>query len=538
MSLVYDQNGMPYLIVQEQEKKSRMTGIEALKKHIAEAKSVVETLKTSFGPKGMDKIMMDPDGDLTITNDGATIIGMMEFKSQIAKLMSSLSKSQDDEIGDGTTGVIVIAGGLFEQVEVLLEKGIHPLKIADGFEKACDVAIDSMSLCADEIFFSKQKKEELNQIAKTSLNSKVIKKCRDLFAQIAVDSVLSVADLERKDVNFELIKIITKAGGDISETKLFHGVLLEKEFSHPQMPKDVSNVQIAILTCPFEPPKPKTKHKLNIKDVEEYQRLQEYEKKIFNEMISGLKKKNVNVAACQWGFDDEANHLLVANGLSAIRWIGGPEIEQLAVITGGKIIPRFEDVSEEKLGKVGRIQEVTFGGEKMLLVSECGQTEGVSILIRGGNKMIVEEAKRSLHDSMCVVRNTLKDSRIVYGGGSIEIACSIAVEKASEEVTGEEQYVMKGFARALEVVPIALANNSGLDPVKTLSAARAMQIKEDQSWFGIDCLMKGETNMKKQKVFDNMRVKQQQIILATQLVKMILKIDDVIEQQSEEKNYV
>ena len=347
---------------------------------------------------------------------------------------------------------------------------------------------------------------------------------------MAVDAVMDVADLERRDVDFELIKMEKKVGGSIEDSSLIKGVLLDKDFSHPQMPKEVRDCKIAILTCPFEPPKPKTKHKLDISTVEEFKVLQEYEQKKFQEMIDLVKQSGANVVACQWGFDDEANHLLLANGLNAIRWIGGSELELLAIATNGRIVPRFEDLTPEKLGTAGVIRELEFGTTKdrMLVIEECSNTKAVTCFIRGSNEMITAEGVRALHDSLCVVRNLVRDSRVVYGGGAAELTCSLAVSEAADRQKGIDQYAFRAFATALDTIPMTLAENSGLDPIETLSSLKAKQVNENSSHLGVDCLGKGTNNMKDLFVIDPLIGKRQQLLLATQLTRMILKINDVI----------
>ncbi|KAG0258173.1 T-complex protein 1 subunit epsilon [Actinomortierella ambigua] len=532
MNAVYatDEYGRPFIILREQQKKSRISGLEAQKAHILAAKTVANILKTSLGPRGLDKILISPDGDITVTNDGATILDQMDVHHQIAKLLVQLSKSQDDEIGDGTTGVVVMAGALLEQAEHLLDRGIHPIRIADGFERACKVAVAHLDDISDTVEFSRDNTENLYKTAKTSLGSKIVSKHHDKYAQIAVDAVLQVADLERKDVDFELIKVDGKVGGSLADTVLVKGVVIDKDFSHPQMPREVKDAKLAILTCAFEPPKPKTKHKLDITSVEEYKKLQAYEKEKFEEMIKRVKDTGANVVICQWGFDDEANHLLMQNQLPSVRWVGGPEIELIAIATNGRIVPRFEDLSEAKLGHAGIIRELSFGTTKdrMLVIEECANTRAVTVFVRGGNKMIIDEAKRSLHDAICVVRNLVRDNRVVYGGGAAEIACALAVSKAADDVASVHQYAMRAFAEALEAVPLALAENSGLPPIETLAEIKARQVTENNTRLGVDCLYKGTNDMKEQFVYDPLISKRQQILLATQLVKHILKIDDVI----------
>ncbi|XP_055965029.1 T-complex protein 1 subunit epsilon [Sorex fumeus] len=528
-TLAFDEYGRPFLIIKDQDRKSRLMGLEALKSHIMAAKAVANTMRTSLGPNGLDKMMVDKDGDVTVTNDGATILSMMDVDHQIAKLMVELSKSQDDEIGDGTTGVVVLAGALLEEAEQLLDRGIHPIRIADGYEQAARIAIEHLDQISDSVVVNVKDTEPLIQTAKTTLGSKVVNSCHRQMAEIAVNAVLTVADMQRRDVDFELIKVEGKVGGRLEDTKLIKGVIVDKDFSHPQMPKKVENAKIAILTCPFEPPKPKTKHKLDVTSVEDYKALQKYEKDKFQEMIQQIKDTGANLAICQWGFDDEANHLLLQNELPAVRWVGGPEIELIAIATGGRIVPRFSELTPEKLGFAGLVKEISFGTtkDKMLVIERCKNSRAVTIFIRGGNKMIIEEAKRSLHDALCVIRNLIRDNRVVYGGGAAEISCALAVSQAADKCPTLEQYAMRAFADALEVIPMALSENSGMNPIQTMTEVRARQVKEMNPALGIDCLHKGTNDMKQQHVIETLIGKKQQISLATQMVRMILKIDDI-----------
>ncbi|SCV00139.1 LAMI_0G03136g1_1 [Lachancea mirantina] len=533
-----DEMGRPFIIVKDQGNKKRQQGLEAKKSHILAARSVASIIKTSLGPRGLDKILISPDGEITITNDGATILSQMELDNEIAKLLVQLSKSQDDEIGDGTTGVVVLASALLDQAMELIEKGIHPIKIANGFDEAAKVAVAHLDKAADDIACGDRAAfhDYLFQAAKTSLGSKIVSKDHDKFAHMAVDAVTSVMDLERKDVDFDLIKIEGRLGGSLQDSKLIRGVVLDKDFSHPQMAKTVAakdgseGVKLAILTCPFEPPKPKTKHKLDISTVEEYQKLQTYEQDKFKEMIQFVKQAGADVVICQWGFDDEANHLLLQNELPAVRWVGGQELELIAIATKGRIVPRFQDLSRDKLGTCGKIYELEFGTTKdrMLAIEDCSNSKTVTCFLRGSNKMIVDEAKRALHDSLCVVRNLVKDSRIVYGGGAAEITMSIAVSEEADKQQGIDQYAFRGFSQALDCIPMTLAENSGLDPIETLSLLKSNQIKDKSSSLGVDCLGNNTNSMKELFVVDPLIGKKQQILLATQLCRMILKIDNVI----------
>eukprot|EP00606_Chrysophyceae_sp_TOSAG23-5_P001170 GSChrysophyteH2.ASY1.ANO1.857.1 assembled CDS len=419
-------------------------------------------------------MMVSSDGEVTITNDGATILQKMEVDHQVAKLLVDLSKSQDNEIGDGTTGVTVLAGALLEQAEKLLDRGLHPVSIAEGFEKAAEISIKHLGEIADVVEFSKDDTTPLTDTAMTTLSSKIINVYKRKMAQIAVDAVLSVADLENKDVNFDMIKMEGKVGGRLEETELVKGIVIDKEFSHPQMPKEIKDAKICILTCPFEPPKPKTKHKLDIVSKDAYDRLYQREQEYFTDMVKKCEDAGATLVICQWGFDDEANHLLLQNDLPAVRWVGGVELELIAIATGGRIVPRFEELSADKLGKAGN------------------------------------------------------DNRVVYGGGSAEIACSLAVSAHADTVHGTEQYAIRAFADALEDIPMALAENAGLSPIGEVTTIKSRQISEGNPRLGVDCNQIGDMDMKNHLVYETLIGKQQQVALATQVVKMILKIDDVL----------
>ncbi len=544
-----DEYGRPFVILKEQQAKNRVKGVEATKANILAARSISNILRTSLGPKGMDKLLVSPDGDVTITNDGATILSQMEIHQQVARLMVELSSSQDDEIGDGTTGVVVMAGSLLEQAEILLNKGIHPVRIARGFEAASQVAIEQLAKISEKVEFSQDNLEPLLTTAKTTLSSKILQPHKEEMAQIAVQAILDVADLERHDVNFDMIRMEGKTGGSLKDTKLVNGLVLDKEFSHPQMPTIIDNAKICILTCPLEPPKPKTKHKLQIDSAEAYEELYEQEQKYFREMIQKIKDSGANLVICQWGFDDEANHLLLQQELPAVRWVGGVEIEHIAIATGGRIVARVEELTPDKLGTAGKVKQISMGTnnsrqqDRILLLEDCANQKAVTVLVRGGNKMIVDEAKRSLHDAMCVVRNLVKDNRVVYGGGSAEVSCSLAIKRHADTVTGVDQYAIRAFADALDDIPLALAENAGLSPIEEVTSIKSRQVKEGNPTIGLGLLPLDETDasknssngdhtmdMKELGVFETLIGKQQQMQLAAQVVKMILKIDDVISQ--------
>ncbi|KAH9708499.1 t-complex protein 1 subunit epsilon [Citrus sinensis] len=493
MALAFDEFGRPFILLRQQEEKSRLRGLDAQKANVSAGKAVARILRTSLGPKGMDKMLQSPDA-----NDGATILEQMDVDNQIAKLMVELSRSQDYEIGDGTTGVVVMAGSLLEQAEKLLERGIHPIRIAEGYEMASRIAVEHLERIAQKFEFGLNDLEPLVQTCMTTLNSKMVNRCKRRLAEIAVKAVLAVADLERKDVNLDLIKVEGKVGGRLEDTELIYGITVDKDMSHPQMPKRIENAKIAILTCPFEPPKPKTKHKVDIDTVEKFQTLRQQEQKYFDDMVQKCKDVGATLVICQWGFDDEANHLLMHRNLPAVRWVGGVELELIAIATGGRIVPRFQELTPEKLGKAGLVREKSFGTtqDRMLYIEHCANSRAVTIFIRGGNKMMIEETKRSIHDALCVARNLIRNNSIVYGGGAAEIACSIAVDAAADRYPGVEQYAIRAFADALDAIPMALAENSGLQPIETLSAVKNQQIRENNPNCGIDCNDVGTNDMR------------------------------------------
>lgn len=527
--LAFDEFGRPFIVIREQEKRTRVKGIEAQRANINAAKAVSSLLRTSLGPKGMDKILVSQDGDITITNDGATIMEKMDVKHQVAKLLVELSQSQDNEIGDGTTGVVILAGALLDQALGLLDKGLHPLRICDGYERACEIAVEHLKKTAEELDVFANNNEMLKRAAITCLCSKVVSSHQIKLADIAVEAVLDVADRDRKDVNFEHIKVEGKPGGNLENTCLIRGIVIDKDMSHPQMAKEVVDARIAILTCPFEPPKPKTKHKIEITNADDYRRLYEQEQQYFVKMIEDVKNSGANLVICQWGFDDEANHLLLTNNLPAVRWVGGVEIELIAMATGGRIVPRFQELTAEKLGKAGSVREIGFGTteDRMIVIEGCANTSAVTVLVRGGNKMIVEEAKRCLHDALCVVRNLIKDSRVVYGGGCAELLASLQVMKTVDMEPSIEQYAMRAFSDALEEISNALAENSGLSPIETTTYLKNEMRNDENKRFGVDCLGVGTNDMRELKVYESLTSKIQQFQLATQVVRMILKIDDI-----------
>lgn len=484
-----DEYGRPYVLIREQETRKKTEEKNILSENINNFCAIVDTLSTSVGPFGADKAIISADGEVTITNDGATILKEMDIEgSPMGKLITQLSAAQDDEIGDGTTSVVIIAASLLREAKKLATKGMHPLKIIRGYEEALLIALGVIDAHAvvprkDEI------REIMEKVAQSTLSSKVVSRDIDTYIRIAIEAVEAVQD-PRGETNLELIKIEgeTKMG----ESELIKGVYIAKEFSHFQMKKEITNAQIAILACPFEPPKLKVKHDLNIKSVEEFEELSAYEKKVFADMIERIKKSGATVVLCQWGFDDEANSLLMQAGVSAVRWVGAQELEMAAIHTGAQIISRFEDLTDESLG-VGHVTEENGS----IRIRSPDKSSVVTILVRGGTSAIIEETKRSIRDVLCAVRNVIRDPKVVQGAGKIDMLCAHAVAEGMPGSIGI------GFSKALQELPMALARNMGEDPISKIYEG----IAED--------------------VWEGAYSKKHQLILATQTAKSIIRIDDV-----------
>jgi len=513
-------------------KKSRNnTGVfTTIKKNIDEVLSLSAILKTSFGPLGMDKVIKESQGEITITNDGATILNKAKMKGGIRKMLTELSLAQDHEIGDGTTGVIIFTAALLEQAEKLLDNGIHPTRIAEGFNYATDICLEFLNKQAQNLFGDLSDYSFLLSTCMTTMNSKVINRSKKKLAEICTKAVLAISDLDRRDVNLDLIKIEGKVGGNLENTMLINGILLNKEWSHSQMPKKIEDARLCVLTCPFEPPRPKNKHEIEIESVREFRELEKTESEFFHNIISQIKNSGANVLICQWGFDDEGTHLLLRNKISSVRWVSGLELEFIAISCGAQIVPRFNEITSSTLGFCGRIKEFCIGTDfdRYLIFEDCPRAKSMTILIRGGSELILNEAKRAIIDAMSVVRILIRDSRIVTGGGSIEMACAIKIYDDAEKAVGLKHYVLSAYSEALKTIPFVLAENSGYDPVKSISSLENQQRTSKNFNLGINCEKGTIDNMIKLRIFETLANKQQQLQVATQMANAILRIDDVI----------
>ncbi|XP_065219644.1 T-complex protein 1 subunit epsilon-like [Planococcus citri] len=533
--MTFDEYGRPFIILREQSEKEQISGVDVIKGHILAAKAVTSIMKSSLGPKSLDKAMLSPDGDLTVTNDGVTILQQMDVDHAIAKLLVELSECQDNGVGDGTTGVVVLAGALLEEVDKLIEKGIHPIRIADGFELAAQFCMKHLDSISEQISVENNN-DFLKRIAMTSLRSKIVSKCTEKFAEMAVEAVLKVADIENNFVDLERIKMEGKTGGSLEDTILVNGVVLDQQFSHSHMEKELTKAAIAIVGCGLEMPKPnQVKAYLEMASIDTFKEVKEYEQEIYNLMVNKLVEVGANCVVCQAGIEDTANYLLLRTNTIGLRYVSEREIELMRSATGAKVVARFEDLTYEKLGFAGSVRELSIGTDnnRLVLFEDCLNSSVVTILIRGGNSL-VSQAKRSFHDALCMIKNLILENKIVYGGGSCELSCAIAVSKEADKISTLEQYSFRAFADALESIPITLAENCGYSPIHLVTETKSRQILEENPFLGIDCMQEGTSDMKKQQVIETLRSKKQQILLAMQVVKQILKIDEV---RATDKNY-
>jgi len=516
---------IPVLVLKEGSSRSR--GREAQHTNIMAAKIVAETVKSALGPKGMDKMLVDSFGDVTITSDGRTILDEMDIQHPAAKMMVEVAKTQDNEAGDGTTTAVVVSGELLSKAEELIGKNVHPTIIIDGYKKASERALELLEKIAIPVDLNSQ--EYIKKAAMTCMASKLVAEHREYLADLAVKSILQVAEKTdgKYKVDVDNVKVEKKPGESLTDTKLINGIVLDKEVVHSGMPKRVENAKIALLDCPLEIEKTEFDAKIHIERPEEMEAFLKQEESMLREMVDKLVAIGANVVLCQKGIDDMAQHFLARKGILAVRRIKKSDMEKLAKATGGKVITNLEDMSPGDLGYASLVEERKIGDDKMTFVEGCKHPHAVTILIRGGTERIVDEAERSLHDALCVVRDIVEEPKILAGGGAPELEISRELKKYAETLPGREQLAVKSFAEALEAVPITLAENAGLDPIDIISELRARHEK-GEIWAGIEVHSGKVQPMNNAGVFEPLAVKKQIIKSATEAASMILKIDDVI----------
>ncbi|MEM3051168.1 MAG: thermosome subunit beta [Candidatus Bathyarchaeia archaeon] len=513
----------------------RTTGREAQKNNIMAAKIVAEAVKTSLGPCGMDKMLVTNFGDVTITNDGATIMKELDVQHPAAKMLVEVAKAQDNEVGDGTTTAVVLAGELLAKAEELLNKNVHPIVIIDGFKKASEKAQEVLEKIAIQVKIADDK--TLRQVAATTLSSKAVNVAVEHFAKLVVDAVKQVAEEAdgKYKADIDLIKVVKKHGKSLEETELIKGIVIDKEVASSQMPKLVENAKIALLNEKLEIEKTEFDAKINIESPEQMKQFLDEEERMIKEMVTAIAKSGANVVFCEKGIDDLALHFLAKNGILAVKSVSSGDMEKLAKATGGKILASIKDLTADALGKAKKVEEVKIGDDKLIYVRECKNPKAVTIVIRGASPHVVDEAERSLHDALCVVRNAIEDGKIVAGGGAPEAEVARQLRKFAPKVGGREQLAIEAFADAVEAIPMTLAENAGLDPIDIIVALRAEHERNTSPYYGIDVYTGKIKNMLDFNVVEPLRVKQQVIKSATEAANMILKIDDLIAAKGMEK---
>ncbi|MFX0122005.1 MAG: thermosome subunit alpha [Candidatus Hodarchaeota archaeon] len=519
--------GTPVLILKEDT--SRTTGRDATSSNIAAARVISEAIRSALGPKGRDKMLVDNFGDVVITNDGATILKEIDIAHPIGKMMVELSKIQDQEVGDGTTTVVILAGELLQQAaDLITSDKIHPTILVEGFRVATEKAVEYLDEIATDV--SADDQALLVQLVNTTMGSKIVSRSSDLLGKIVIEAVKSI-DPGTGRIDIEDIKIEKKEGEDIESTILVKGIVLDKEVVHAGMPKSLENPKIALIAEAFEVSKTEFDSELSITDPSKIQEFLDREAGMIQKMVDKIVESGANVVIAQKGIDDIAQHLLAKQNIMAIRRVKKSDMEKLSKATGAKIVSSIPDLSEGDLGTSGRIYETKVGDDDMVFVEDCPLAKSVTILIRGGTELVVDEAERSIHDAICVIRNVLEDKKIVPGGGAPEAYVSRKLHKFSESLVGREQLAVQAFANALEVVPRTLAENAGLDPIDIIVALRS-EHESGNTRAGIDVFKGKVRNM--DIIIEPLRVKTHAITAASENAQMILRIDDIIASKATE----
>ena len=532
--------GVPVLVLKEGTQ--RAFGKEAMRINIMVAKAIAEVLKATLGPKGMDKMLIDSLGDITITNDGATVLDEMDIQHPIGKLLVEVAKTQDDEVGDGTTTAVILAGALLEEAEKLLEKNIHPTVIISGYKKALEAVMEHLRKIAIPV--RRDDLDTLKKIAATAMHGKISEAVKDYFAELAAKAVLQIAE-EREPgkwvADIDNIQIIKKHGGSLLDTQLVYGIVIDKEVVHAAMPKRVVNAKIALLDCPLEVEKPEIDAEIRITSPEQVRAFIEEEENILRQYVEKLKSVGANVVFTTKGIDDIAQYYLAKAGILAVRRVKRSDMEKLVRATGGRLVTNIEDLKPEDLGYAGLVEERRVGDEKMVFVEQCKNPKAVSILIRGGFERLVDEAERNLIDALSVVADVIEEPYIVPGGGAVEMEAAKVARQLAMKVGGREQYALEAFANAMEVIPKTLAENAGLDAVDILTELRQKHESEPDGWkYGIDVFSGKVVDMVSINVIEPLAVKLQALKAAVEAACMILRIDEIIaasklEEKKEEK---
>jgi len=526
MAYLTTQAGQPVLILKEGT--SRRRGREAQKNNIMAAKIVAEVMKSTLGPRGMDKMLIDSLGDITITNDGATILDEVDVEHPAAKMMVEVAKTQDDEVGDGTTTSVVLAGELLKNAEELLDQGIHPTIIVNGYRKALEKAKETLKKIGISVDLADR--ETLKKVALTSMGSKAVGAAKEHLAEIIIDAVKQITEKrgDRNVADIDNIQIIKKEGKSLFETELVKGIIVDKEVVHAGMPKRVENAKIALVNAPFEVEKTEFSAEIRIRDPTQMQAFLDKETRILREMVEKVKKAGANVILCQKGIDDLAQHFMARKGILAVRRVKQSDMEKLSRATGGRIVNNLDDLTTKDLGEAGLVEERKIGDDKMVVVENCKDPRSVTVLIRAGLERMVDEAERAIHDALCVVADVTEQNYVVAGGGAVEAEIAKELRDYATTVGGREQLAIEAFADAVEVIPKTLAENAGLKAIDVLVALRAAHETPKGHLMGIDVFTGDIVNTFEKGVIEPVKVKEQAIKSATEVASMILRIDDVI----------
>ena len=515
----------PVLVLKESALQQK--GRDAQKNNIAAAKLVADLVKTSLGPRGLDKMLVDSLGDVTITNDGATILKEIDAQHPAAKMMVEVSKTIDTEVGDGTTSSVVFAGALLEKAEKLLEKDVHSTVIVDGYQAASEKSLELLADFAKSIKPDDQ--ESLIKIAKTSMQSKLISEDSEPMSKLVVGAILKIAEKngDAYSVDLDNLKVEKKSGASIQDTALIKGIVLDKEIVHSGMPTKIQNAKIALVNAALEVEKTEMSAEIRISDPTQMQMFLEEENRMLKEMVTKLHNAGTNVLICQKGIDDISQHYLAKHGILAVRRVKESDMTKLAKATGGRITTNLDDITEKDLGHADLVQQKKIETDKWVFIEGCKNPHSVTILIRGGSQRVVDEVDRSIHDSLMVVKDVIETPSIVTGGGSAEAYLAGQLNEYADSFDGREQLAIKQYAEALESIPLTIAENAGMDPIDTIISLRAKQ-NSGRKGAGINARESKIGDMNSLNILEPLVVKEQIIKSATETACMILRIDDVI----------
>ena len=517
--------GVPVLILKEGATQTK--GKDAQKNNITAAKLIAEVVRSSLGPRGMDKMLVDSLGDVTVTNDGATILKEIDVQHPAAKMMVEVAKSVDNEVGDGTTSAVVLAGALIEKAEQLISKDVHPTIIVDGYRKSATKVIEIFNNMAQKV--SNNDKEQLIKIARTSMQTKLVSKDSDALSELVVNAILQVSD--QSDSGFKVdiddVKVEKKAGGSLRDTRMIRGIVLDKEVVHGGMPKRIEKGKIALINSALEIEKTEFDAKINISSPDQMKMFLEEENKMLKGMVDKIIGIGANVVICQKGIDDIAQHYLAKANILTVRRVKESDMTKLSRATGASIVTNIEDLTAKDLGFADVVEERKVETDKWVFIEGCKHPKSVTILIRGGSQRVVDEADRSIHDALMVTKDVIEKPLIVAGGGAPEAYAASKIRDWVSTLTGREQLAAEKYAESLEIIPLTLAQNAGMDPIDAMTDLRAKQSRGSK-WTGIDVRSAKIADISKLEILEPLSVKEQIIKSATEAASMILRIDDVI----------